>query len=91
MGGNIADVASESKQIMSTSYIQQNKISFPTAQLDTLVAKVEGLDAKVADLVAFGVDNRLSMQTLEENTTLTAKNSKHLPALKDIRQNTQKL
>lgn len=91
MGGNIADVASESKQILSTSYIQQNNISFPTAQLDTLVAKVEGLDAKVADLVAFGVDNRLSMQALEENTTLTAKNSKHLPALKDIRQNTQKL
>ena len=91
MGGNIADVASESKQIMSTSYIQQNNISFPTAQLDALVAKVERLDAKVADLVAFGVDNRLSMQTLEENTTLTAKNSKHLPALKDIRQNTQKL
>jgi tape measure domain-containing protein len=91
MGGNIADVASESKQIMSTSYIQQNNISFPTAQLDALVAKVEGLDTKVADLVAFGVDNRLSMQALEENTTLTAKNSKHLPALKDIRQNTQKL
>lgn len=91
MGGNIADVASESKQIMSTSYIQQNNISFPTAQLDALVAKVEGLDAKVADLVSFGADNRLSMQTLEENTTLTAKNSKHLPALKDIRQNTQKL
>ena len=91
MDGNIADVASESKQIMSTSYIQQNNISFPTAQLDALVAKVEGLDAKVADLVAFGVDNRLSMQALEENTTLTAKNSKHLPALKDIRQNTQKL
>ena len=91
MGGNIADVASESKQILSTSYIQQNNISFPTAQLDALVAKVEGLDAKVADLVAFGADNRLSIQTLEENTTLTAKNSKHLPALKDIRQNTQKL
>lgn len=91
MGGNIADVASESKQILSTSYIQQNNISFPTAQLDALVAKVEGLDAKVADLVSFGADNRLSMQTLEENTTLTAKNSKHLPALKDIRQNTQKL
>ena len=91
MGDNIADVASESKQIMSTSYIQQNNISFPTAQLDALVAKVEGLDAKVADLVAFGVDNRLSMQALEENTTLTAKNSKHLPALKDIKQNTQKL
>lgn len=91
IGGNMADVASESKQILSTSYIQQNNISFPTAQLDTLVAKVEGLDAKVADLVSFGADNRLSMQTLEENTTLTAKNSKHLPALKDIRQNTQKL
>ncbi len=91
MGGNIATVASESKQIMSTSFIQQNNISFPTAQLDALVAKVEGLDAKVADLVAFGRDNRLSMQALEENTTLTAKNSKHLPALKDIRQNTQKL
>lgn len=91
IGGNMADVASESKQILSTSYIQQNNISFPTAQLDALVAKVEGLDAKVADLVSFGADNRLSMQTLEENTTLTAKNSKHLPALKDIRQNTQKL
>lgn len=91
MGGNIADVASESKQIMSASYIQQNKISFPTAQLDALVDKVDKLDAKVADLVSFGADNRLSMQTLEENTTLTAKNSKHLPALKDIRQNTQKL
>lgn len=91
MGGNIADVASESKQILSTSYIQQNNISFPTAQLDALVDKVDKLDAKVADLVSFGADNRLSMQTLEENTTLTAKNSKHLPALKDIRQNTQKL
>lgn len=91
MGGNIADVASESKQILSASYIQQNKISFPTVQLDALVAKVNELDAKVADLVSFGADNRLSIQTLEENTTLTAKNSKHLPALKDIRQNTQKL
>ena len=91
MGGNIADVASESKQIMSTSYIQQNNISFPTAQLDTLVSKVNELDAKVADLVSFGADNRLSMQTLEENTSLTAKNSKHLPALKDIKQNTQRL
>ena len=91
MGGNMADVASESKQILSTSYIQQNNISFPTAQLDALVDKVDKLDAKVADLVSFGADNRLSMQTLEENTTLTAKNSKHLPALKDIRQNTQKL
>lgn len=91
IGGNMADVASESKQILSTSYIQQNNISFPTAQLDALVDKVDKLDAKVADLVSFGADNRLSMQTLEENTTLTAKNSKHLPALKDIRQNTQKL
>ena len=91
IGGNMADVANESKQILSTSYIQQNNISFPTAQLDALVDKVDKLDAKVADLVSFGADNRLSMQTLEENTTLTAKNSKHLPALKDIRQNTQKL
>ena len=91
IGGNMADVASESKQILSTSYIQQNNISFPTAQLDALVDKVDKLDAKVADLVSFGADNRLSMQALEENTTLTAKNSKHLPALKDIRQNTQKL
>lgn len=91
MGGNIADVASESKQILSTSYIQQNNISFPTAQLDALVTKVDGVDAKVADLVLFGADNRLSMQTLEENTTLTAKNSKHFPALKDIKRSTQKL
>lgn len=92
MGGNIADVASESKQIMSTSYIQQNNISFPTAQLDTLVAKVEGLDAKVADLVAFGVDNRLSMQGIDtfiEGTTKS--NNQSLSLLTDIKRNTQGL
>lgn len=92
MGGNIVDVASESKQIMSTSYIQQNNISFPTAQLDTLVAKVEGLDAKVADLVAFGVDNRLSMQGIDtfiEGTTKS--NNQSLSLLTDIKRNTQGL
>lgn len=92
MGGNIADVASESKQIMSTSYIQQNNISFPTAQLDTLVAKVEGLDAKVADLVAFGVDNRLSMQGIDtfiEGTTKS--NNQSLSLLTDIKRNTARL
>lgn len=92
MGGNIADVASGSKQIMSTSYIQQNNISFPTAQLDTLVAKVEGLDAKVADLVAFGVDNRLSMQGIDtfiEGTTKS--NNQSLSLLTDIKRNTQGL
>ena len=92
MGGNIADVASESKQIMSTSYIQQNNISFPTAQLDALVAKVEGLDAKVADLVSFGADNRLSMQGVDtyiENSTKN--NNQSLSLLTDIKRNTQGL
>lgn len=92
MGGNIADVASESKQIMSTSYIQQNNISFPTAQLDTLVAKVEGLDAKVADLVAFGVDNRLSMQGIDTFIEGTTKNNNQsISLLADIKRNTQGL
>ena len=92
MGGNIADVASESKQILSTSYIQQNNISFPTAQLDALVAKVEGLDAKVADLVSFGADNRLSMQGVDtyiENSTKN--NNQSLSLLTDIKRNTQGL
>ena len=92
IGGNMADVASESKQILSTSYIQQNNISFPTAQLDALVAKVEGLDAKVADLVAFGVDNRLSMQGIDtfiEGTTKS--NNQSLSLLTDIKRNTQGL
>ena len=92
MGGNIADVASEGKQILSTSYIQQNNISFPTAQLDTLVAKVEGLDAKVADLVSFGADNRLSMQGVDtyiENSTKN--NNQSLSLLTDIKRNTQGL
>lgn len=92
MGGNIADVASEGKQILSTSYIQQNNISFPTAQLDALVAKVEGLDAKVADLVSFGADNRLSMQGVDtyiENSTKN--NNQSLSLLNDIKRNTQGL
>ena len=92
MGGNIADVASEGKQILSTSYIQQNNISFPTAQLDALVAKVEGLDAKVADLVSFGADNRLSMQGVDtyiENSTKN--NNQSLSLLNDIKRNTQRL
>lgn len=92
MGGNIADVASESKQILSTSYIQQNNISFPTAQLDALVAKVEGLDAKVADLVSFGADNRLSMQGVDTYIEDATKNStKSLSLLNDIKRNTQGL
>lgn len=92
MGGNIADVASESKQILSTSYIQQNNISFPTAQLDALVAKVEGLDAKVADLVSFGADNRLSMQGVDTYIEDATKNStKSLSLLSDIKRNTQNL
>lgn len=92
IGGNIADVASESKQILSTSYIQQNNISFPTAQLDALVAKVDGLDAKVADLVSFGADNRLSMQGVDtyiENSTKN--NNQSLSLLNDIKRNTQGL
>ncbi len=92
MGGNIADVASESKQILSTSYIQQNNISFPTAQLDALVDKVDKLDAKVADLVSFGADNRLSMQGVDtyiENSTKN--NSQSLSLLTDIKRNTQAL
>ena len=92
MGGNIADVASESKQVLSTSYIQQNNISFPTAQLDALVAKVEGLDAKVADLVSFGADNRLSMQGVDTYIEDATKNStKSLSLLNDIKRNTQGL
>lgn len=92
IGGNIADVASESKQIMSTSYIQQNNISFPTAQLDALVAKVEGLDAKVADLVAFGADNRLSMQGVDTYIEDATKNStKSLSLLNEIKRNTQNI
>lgn len=92
MGGDIADVAGENKQILSTSYIQQNSISFPTAQLDVLVAKVNELDAKVADLVSFGADNRLSMQGIDtyiENAT--KKNTKSLSLLTDIKRNTQNL
>ena len=92
IGGNMADVASESKQILSTSYIQQNKISFPTAQLDALVDKVDKLDAKVADLVSFGADNRLSMQGVDtyiENSTKN--NSQSLSLLTDIKRNTQAL
>lgn len=92
MGGNIADVASESRQILSTSYIQQNNISFPTAQLDALVDKVDRLDAKVADLVSFGADNRLSMQGVDtyiENSTKN--NSQSLSLLTDIKRNTQAL
>ena len=92
IGGNIAGVASESKQIMSTSYIQQNNISFPTAQLDALVAKVEGLDAKVADLVAFGADNRLSMQGVDTYIEDATKNStKSLSLLNEIKRNTQNI
>lgn len=92
MGGNIADVASDGKQILSTSYIQQNNISFPTAQLDALVAKVEGLDAKVADLVSFGADNRLSMQGVDTYIEDATKNStKSLSLLNDIKRNTQGL
>ncbi len=92
IGGNMADVASESKQILSTSYIQQNNISFPTAQLDALVDKVDKLDAKVADLVSFGADNRLSMQGVDtyiENSTKN--NSQSLSLLTDIKRNTQAL
>lgn len=92
IGGNMADVASESKQILSTSYIQQNNISFPIAQLDALVDKVDKLDAKVADLVSFGADNRLSMQGVDtyiENSTKN--NSQSLSLLTDIRRNTQAL
>ena len=92
IGGNMADVASESKQMLSTSYIQQNNISFPTAQLDALVDKVDKLDAKVADLVSFGADNRLSMQGVDtyiENSTKN--NSQSLSLLTDIRRNTQAL
>lgn len=92
MGGNIADVASESKQILSTSYIQQNNISFPTAQLDALVAKANELDAKVADLVSFGADNRLSMQGVDTYIEDATKNStKSLSLLNDIKRNTQGL
>lgn len=92
IGGNMADVASESKQILSTSYIQQNNISFPTAQLDALVDKVDKLDAKVADLVSFGADNRLSMQGVDtyiENSTKN--NNQSLSLLNDIKRNTQGL
>ena len=92
IGGNMADVASESKQILSTSYIQQNNISFPTAQLDALVDKVDKLDAKVADLVSFGADNRLSMQGVDtyiENSTKN--NNQSLSLLTDIKRNTQAL
>ena len=53
---------------MNESYRPEINVTFPTAQLDALVSRVEDLGIKVNDLVRFGTENIMSVQTIEENT-----------------------
>lgn len=46
----------------------QTVVTFPTVQLDALIFKMDALGVKIDDLVRFGADNTMSMQTIEENT-----------------------
>ena len=62
------DIASQTRQIMNESLRPEINVAFPTAQLDALVSRVEDLGIKVDDLVRFGSENIMSVQTIEENT-----------------------
>lgn len=67
------DIASQTRQIMNESLRPEINVAFPTAQFDALVSRVTELDNKVDDLVRFGAENILSVQTIEENTGKIAK------------------
>ena len=58
---------------MNESLRPEINVAFPTAQLDVLVLKMDALGVKIDDLVKFGADNTMSMQTIEENTGKIAK------------------
>ena len=62
------DIASQTRQITNESFRPEINVAFPTAQLDALVSRVEDLGIKVNDLVRFGAENIMSVQTIEENT-----------------------
>ena len=67
------DIASQTRQIMNESYRPEINAAFPTAHLDALVSIVTDMCIKVDDLVGFGAENIMSVQTIEENTGKIAK------------------
>ena len=67
------DIASQTRQITNESFRPEINVAFPTAQLDALVSRVEDLGIKVNDLVRFGAENIMSVQTIEENTDKIAR------------------
>lgn len=67
------DIASQTRQVMNESYRPEINVTFPTAQLDALVSRVTDMGIKVDDLVRFGAENTMSVQTIEENTGKIAK------------------
>ena len=62
------DIASQTRQIMNESLRPEINVAFPTAQFDALVSRATELDNKVNDLVRFGAENIMFVQTIEENT-----------------------
>ena len=70
---DVPDIASQTRQVMNESYRPEINVTFPTAQLDALVSRVTDMGIKVDDLVRFGAENTMSVQTIEENTGKIAK------------------
>ena len=67
------DIASQTRRVMNESYRPEINVAFPTAQFDALVSRVTDMCIKVDDLVRFGAENIMSVQTIEENTGKIAK------------------
>ena len=65
---NIDDISTKIRKDIIESYHPKINVAFPTAQLDSLVSKVSEVGIKVDELVRFGAENSMTVQTIEENT-----------------------